>query len=302
MILKKVSICIPAYEQPDNLDKCLASILEQTFTDYEVIITDDSKTDSLRPVVAKYINKIDIKYSKNNKSKGSPENWNESLMRAKGKYIKILHHDDNFRRNTSLEEFVNLIENDKNAKVVFCSSSHIDNNGKYLSNHILNEKAMTKIKKDTNMLLFGNMIGAPSIMMYESSIDLKFDKRMKWLVDIDFYIRLLKDNKFVFTQEELININIGEEERVTASCIDDRVINIYETMIMFEKFNLKKITFSYKLFFLKLFLKFNIRSCYDIEVCGYKARVDTQVSKLFSYVKLFLPIYKLLRKIKRIFK
>ena len=99
--MKKVSICIPAYEQPYNLDKCLKSILKQTFKDYEVIITDDSKESNLFDIVEKYIEDMDIKYIKNTLSKGSPENWNKAISLATGKYIKILHHDDSFKNNNS---------------------------------------------------------------------------------------------------------------------------------------------------------------------------------------------------------
>ncbi|MCX7010103.1 MAG: glycosyltransferase, partial [Kiritimatiellaeota bacterium] len=38
----KVSICIPAYQQPQGLARALQSLLEQDFRDYEVIVTDDS--------------------------------------------------------------------------------------------------------------------------------------------------------------------------------------------------------------------------------------------------------------------
>ena len=85
--MKKVSICIPAYEQPHNLDTCLKSILNQVFTDYEVIVTDDSKTNILASIVDKYKDKIDIRYIRNTRSKGSPENWNEAIKLATGKYI-----------------------------------------------------------------------------------------------------------------------------------------------------------------------------------------------------------------------
>ncbi len=47
----KVSICIPAYKQVSFLRKCLESVLMQDFTDYELIITDDSPDDSVKQLV-----------------------------------------------------------------------------------------------------------------------------------------------------------------------------------------------------------------------------------------------------------
>jgi len=146
------------------------------------------------------------------------------------------------------------------------------------------------------------MIGAPSVMMYKREINLEFDGRMKWLVDIDFYIRLLKVNSFTYTDDELISINIGEAGRITNSCIGNRQINIYETMIMFEKFNLEYLPYAHKFYFFKLFLRFNVTSCKDILECGYDGLINVQIVGLFKYVILFLPVYKTYTKIKKILK
>jgi glycosyltransferase involved in cell wall biosynthesis len=44
----KISICIPAYKQADKLEKLLHSIENQTYRDFEVIVTDDSPNDEVR--------------------------------------------------------------------------------------------------------------------------------------------------------------------------------------------------------------------------------------------------------------
>ncbi len=298
----KVSICIPAYEQPENLAKCLNSIAKQSFKDFEVIITDDSKSDNLMKIVNQYKDKFSILYIKNSPAKGSPENWNESLRYAKGKYIKILHHDDYFTSENSLKIFVELLENNSDVQVAFSSSRHVDAEGKYLSSHILSNKSMHKIKKDSKQLFFGNLIGAPSIMMYHKDLNLTYDTRMKWFVDIDFYIRLLKDNAFVYTQESLININIDEEERVTFICENNKIINIYETMIMFDKFDLRVLPIKYKWHFFKLFSKYNIKKTSDIQDCGYNGAIHNDIKNLFKYVRIFSIFYALSKKIKNVIK
>lgn len=50
----KVSICIPAYKQPEFLKRCLDSVFEQSYTDYEVIITDDSPDNEIEKLVNTY--------------------------------------------------------------------------------------------------------------------------------------------------------------------------------------------------------------------------------------------------------
>ena len=85
-----VSICIPAYKRADFLERCLDSILQQSFQQYEIVITDDSPTDELKSLSGKDER---IVYVKNEQPLGSPANWNKAISLARGKYIKIMHHD-----------------------------------------------------------------------------------------------------------------------------------------------------------------------------------------------------------------
>lgn len=299
--MPKVSICIPTYEQPENLKKCLESIELQSFKNFEVIITDDSKSDNLVSIVNAFKNKINIKYYKNSPAKGSPENWNESLKYAKGKYIKILHHDDYFTFNDSLEKMVKLLDGNPKNKILFCSSKHVNSDFKYHSSHILNHQNMEKIKYNPNILFFGNLIGAPSVMMYHNGINLDFDQRMKWLVDIDFYIRILKENNFTYTTEELISINLGEENRVTYQCENDKEVNLYEHMILFEKLNLQKIPFHFKFFFIVLYLKFDIKAYNEIDKFNVNC-YGNDFKQIFAIVGLLRPIYKFYKRFKHVIK
>ena len=119
--MTKVSICIPAYNQVKYLKKTIDSVLNQTFSDYEIIITDDSPTNIVFDLVVAYQSEK-IKYYKNEVPLGSPENWNEAIRLSKGEYIKILHHDDYFTFPDSLEAFVELMDSSPKAVLGFSSS------------------------------------------------------------------------------------------------------------------------------------------------------------------------------------
>jgi len=120
MATPKVSICVPTYNQTLYLEKNLNSIAIQTFQDYEIIVSDDSSTDDVLNLVSRFETtfKDKLKYFRNNPPKGTPENWNESIRKAKGEYIKIMHHDEWFADENSLETFVSTIELN-NADFVF---------------------------------------------------------------------------------------------------------------------------------------------------------------------------------------
>src|SRR5688572_7807017 len=101
-----VSICIPTYNQTQFLKKCLDSIVEQTYKNIEVVVTDDSTTDEVNKLVAGYKDLLKIKYHKNRIALGSPANWNKGLDLAEGDLIKIIHHDDWLAFPDSIEKFI----------------------------------------------------------------------------------------------------------------------------------------------------------------------------------------------------
>jgi len=55
-----ISIIIPIYNQADKLPKCLDSILEQSYKDYEVIIVDDGSTDNVQKIIKEYEGKLKV--------------------------------------------------------------------------------------------------------------------------------------------------------------------------------------------------------------------------------------------------
>src|SRR5687767_8300464 len=91
-----VSICIPAYKNVSYLGRLLDSIAEQTFADFEVVITDDSPDNSVEDFLKNYSRIETISYYRNVPACGTPENWNAGIRKARGKWIKLMHDDDWF--------------------------------------------------------------------------------------------------------------------------------------------------------------------------------------------------------------
>src|SRR5688572_3851259 len=104
-----ISICIPAYKHTDYLERLLHSIAEQTFTDFEVIVTDDSPDESVQQLCERYKPLFVLRYFKNSPALGSPENWNAGIRKASGKWIKMMHDDDWFSGADSLQQFANAM-------------------------------------------------------------------------------------------------------------------------------------------------------------------------------------------------
>jgi glycosyltransferase involved in cell wall biosynthesis len=114
-----VSVLIPSYNSALYLDESIESILNQTYANWELIITDDCSTDNSVEVAKKYSSKDErIKVVENKKNRGISGNMNEGLKHCKGKYIGILDADD-WSYPYRLKEQVEVME--ENEKIVACS-------------------------------------------------------------------------------------------------------------------------------------------------------------------------------------
>jgi len=88
-----ISICIPTYQRPDLLCQTIASCLDQTYSDIEIVICDDSKDDASDQMV-RGLNEEKIRYYRNQPSLGQARNVNRLFDLARGDRLVLLHDDD----------------------------------------------------------------------------------------------------------------------------------------------------------------------------------------------------------------
>ena len=92
--MTKVSVLMPVYKTNEQyLREAIASILNQTFTDFEFLILDDCPNDTRERIVKPYEDKR-IKYSINEKNLGISASRNKLIEMAQGEYLAIFDHDD----------------------------------------------------------------------------------------------------------------------------------------------------------------------------------------------------------------
>lgn len=203
------SICLPAYEQVFFLKQTLDSIQKQIFTDYEIIFSDDSVTDSVLKLIETYDFKGKLKYFRQKPSLGSPENWNFTLEKAQGKWIKILHHDDSFYNEFTLQELYDVAQHSNSNWIVGAPVHPPPPQNRCCT--ILYPRGLWLINKYPGILAFGNCIGVPSVTLIKREISKSYDKRFIWLVDVAYYLQLIKENEFFeFYPKPIVWRNAGE--------------------------------------------------------------------------------------------
>lgn len=89
----KVSVIIPAYNCDRYIELCVRSALEQTYTDYEIILIDDGSTDNTRQVLEPYLDVISYHYQTN---QGAAKARNYGCSLARGEFLAFLDGDDYF--------------------------------------------------------------------------------------------------------------------------------------------------------------------------------------------------------------
>lgn len=285
----KVSICIPTYGQPECLRRALKSVYAQAFKDFEVVITDDSPDDSVGMVAQEFAQHANLKYYKNRTTKGSPENWNEAVRLASGEYIKMLHHDDWFSDENSLAEFVNTLERNPKADFAFCPSlnSGADEELKYVNT--ASETQIKMLHADPRILLRGNFVGAPSATIYRRQVYQEFDPRLKWVVDIDFYIRVLANKRgFEYCRRPLVCVALQSPGKVTDECLGNKRVEVFEYLYLYTKISREQ-PLNYMLCqtIWALFDRFNVQSSRDILDCGIDFVLPREVDEMLSFRRFY---------------
>lgn len=245
----KVSICIPAYNNVEEVRRLLASAVSQTLQDMEIILTDDSTNGEIEGLV-KNIREgkekgipfsLDImqrfRYVHNPVPLGHIFNWNKALELANGEYIKIMFSDDWFTYPDSLEKMADMLDGAPEASLAFCGTRQVS--GSRVYERAADTDYLESLKADYRTLFLGNKIGAPSATLFRAC-GAFFDERSNWASDMFLYFEILSKNpEFVSTGEPLISIGVHEEQ-YTGMFTEKDIRKYQDRLLMYHKYGLRE--------------------------------------------------------------
>ncbi|TSC95432.1 MAG: family 2 glycosyl transferase [Parcubacteria group bacterium Athens1014_10] len=113
----EISVIIPVYQHAKEVEKCLKTIFNQTFKNYEIIVINDGSTDNLLEVLEKYKNKIKIISQEN---KGAPAARNRGFKESRGKVILFCDADMELKR-AILEKLFKILKKNPEKSYVYPS-------------------------------------------------------------------------------------------------------------------------------------------------------------------------------------
>ena len=221
-----ISVVIPAYNNGKYIDKCLNSIINQTYTNIEIIIINDCSTDDTEQIILKYKNKDErILYLKNDKNIGVGATRNRGIEVSKGRYIYFLDSDDYIELNC-IENLYNAISEEYSFSCM--TKGYKEINGEIIPHSRSCEELMLLQSPSVCIRLFNKKV------IQESNV--RFSN-LKIGEDLEFVFKLMiYNNKISYVDMPLYTYVIHEDSsirRYSKSQLD--VIKAMEEVELYAK-------------------------------------------------------------------
>jgi glycosyltransferase involved in cell wall biosynthesis len=211
-----ISVCIPCYNGEEFISQTIQSVLAQTFKDFELLLTDDHSNDRTVSIIRSFGDPR-INLVQNSHNLGLGANWNKTLSRATGKYVKLLGGDDVLSPEC-LASQVDALENPANSKVVLaiCNRNVIDAGGKI----VLRRPFLFRSGRASGSGLIrksvrwgSNLIGEPVVGLFRrQALNLTgmCDAANPYLIDLQLWADLLKYGDVYVDPDYLVSFRISD--------------------------------------------------------------------------------------------
>ncbi|AIY84469.1 glycosyltransferase family 2 protein [Clostridium baratii] len=192
---KKISIIVPVYNAERTVERCIKSLINQTYKDLEILLIDDGSKDKSLEICNKYKeidNRINVISKKNS---GVSSTRNLGIKKSTGKYIQFVDSDD-YIDNTMCERLISKIENSK-CDFLICGYKNVDDMGNFNGDIYYDDRTF-KTLKDMNghfeKMYSKNLINTPWNKLYikEFIID-GFDEDISLGEDLLFNLKYMSN-------------------------------------------------------------------------------------------------------------
>lgn len=313
-----ISIIVPVYNVEKYLNRCIESIVSQTYKKLEIILVDDGSSDKCPQICdewAKKDSRIKVIHKENH---GVSSARNTGLINSKGDYIGFVDPDDYIEHNMYEELLYSLKES--NMKISMCGYSKIKDN-EILSTYICDDKIISseKLLNDIFNEIFMGVVWNKLFvrtLFINNEKQILFNENIHYCEDILILVNILnsKDN-IAIIKKPLYNY-IVVNTSITHSIISEKKLTIINAIDLIVNLGNKK--------FPSLVRKIKSWSCrlkisllIDLKQSSFKKR-NEYIPKLKKYIKenfkycntkvklraimaLYFPsIYILLKKLKRV--
>jgi glycosyltransferase involved in cell wall biosynthesis len=216
-----VSICVPTYNSELTLHETLASIINQTYKNLEILIVDNASSDDSLAVARRFVDpRISIHESEVNL--GAEGNFNRCISLARGEFVAIYHADDIYTREMVSKQ-VDFLQRHPNVGCVFTEAEVINQFGDItgciaLPHEMRNQSEVsigfTPLIKA--LLRHFNFLLCPSAMVraavYRGEIKGWRGELFRSSADLDVWLRIARDYKVGILLERLMKYRVSDRQ------------------------------------------------------------------------------------------
>lgn len=284
-----ISIIIPVYKVEEYLEKCIESVLKQTYTNLQIILVDDGSPDNCGKICDEYAKKdsrIEVIHKVNG---GLSDARNVGIAKAKGKYIGFVDSDD-YIKEDMYEILINLIK-EYDADVSICNLYDVIDGKEYIRNNENGIQEYSRLEILKEVLLDKNIQSYAWNKLYKKELfdEIKYPIGKKYEdIGTTFYV-FEKCNKIVVTSKpEYYYLKRSDSlvNNVTESTVLDYTDIIIQRYLYTQK-NIEKLR-KYNNYYLAKTL---ITAHNDIELLG---SISEKMQE--KYKELYNLVYNIMKK------
>lgn len=277
-----ISIIIPCYNAEKTIERCLESVINQTYKNIEIIVINDGSVDRTDSIIKRYTTDKRIKYY-NRSNHGIGKTRNFGIEKANGKYITFLDSDD-YLPNDAIDNLYKLAQKNKLDLVV--SDYYVDN--KNIKSEKIKSFSITNVKNNPDLILDVNL--APWNKLYKKELieNIKFEENLKY-EDAPFVIEsIIKAKRIGKLDKETYYYVVNPNSETTIR--DERIFDIFKILDIIGRLveNKKELTEVYKTLCIRIICNYNIQQRYQKKI----KTANRFINKGFYYMKKVDPKYK----------
>lgn len=201
MLNSKVSIIIPCYNVEKHIEKCVQSVLNQTFADFELLLLDDGSTDQTLDIIKKCEKRDPRIKVFTHANRGVSYTRNKGIELAAADYIMFIDGDDWIE-----SDMINLLIDPKSSAEVLSVCGMVnERNGEEIENsvfsNIIKKKKLVFDQNELMTLFPSSILSSPCCKFYNKKIltnnDIIFDESISYQEDLKFNLEYIQNIKLV---------------------------------------------------------------------------------------------------------
>lgn len=205
-----ISVCMPSYNHRNFIGEAIESVLSQTYTNFELIISDNASTDDSVEVIKSY-NDSRIRLNHNDSNIMVYQNVNRCMMRSNGELIAVLHSDDKYEPDF-FQEIVNAYEKypDKSVFITGVNFWHSEENRTIPWQCYKTGGIKPKAEVMLRLAHINNIGNGVNVVFHKNCLATvgMFSNKYSYSADYDLWLRLAEKYDFVYIPKILAHYRI----------------------------------------------------------------------------------------------